>query len=106
MGLDEVGGAHCERPEACPHGAHGRTPGDGRQEPEPQLAQPASIPSAAKEVPCADCHGRGVCPLCEGSAYSGGSGGYGRCLCVANNAGPGKCIECGGSGLQTVESAS
>ncbi|WP_438489994.1 hypothetical protein [Streptomyces sp. S186] len=53
----------------------------------------------ADEVLCDDCHGWGVCLDCEGRAYSGGSGGYGRCWCVGNNAGPGKCVECAGRGV-------
>ncbi|MGW0886023.1 hypothetical protein [Streptomyces sp. NPDC002671] len=71
-----------------------------------QLAQPPFTLSTASGVLCDDCHGWGVCLLCDGRAYSGGKGGYGRCHCAGNNAGPGKCIECGGTGLLTAEEAS
>ncbi|MGP3750578.1 hypothetical protein [Streptomyces sp. IBSNAI001] len=47
--------------------------------------------------------GWGVCQECGGRAYSGGSGGYGRCGCAGNNAGPGRCMKCGGTGLLTAE---
>ncbi|MEV6160569.1 hypothetical protein AB0L71_01305 [Streptomyces sp. NPDC052052] len=73
---------------------------------ERQLRQPPFTLSTAEGVLCDDCHGWGVCLDCEGRAYSGGSGGYGRCWCVGNNAGPGRCVECGGSGLLTAKEAS
>ncbi|MET9529284.1 hypothetical protein ABZY02_01725 [Streptomyces sp. NPDC006649] len=73
---------------------------------ERHLPQPPFTLSTARGVLCDDCHGWGVCLDCEGRAYSGGSGGYGRCLCAANNAGPGRCVECGGSGLLTADEAS
>lgn len=73
---------------------------------ERHLPQPPFTLSTAGGVLCDDCHGWGVCLDCEGRAYSGGSGGYGRCLCAANNAGPGRCVECGGSGLLTADEAS
>lgn len=73
---------------------------------ERHLRQPPFTPSTADGVLCDDCHGWGMCLECEGRPYSGGSGGYGRCLCAANNAGPGRCVECGGSGLLTAEETS
>lgn len=65
---------------------------------ERQLGQPPFTLSTATGVLCDDCYGWGVCMLCEGRPYSGGSGGYGRCWCAGNNAGPGKCLECAGLG--------
>ncbi|MEU0100655.1 hypothetical protein [Streptomyces sp. NPDC006267] len=74
--------------------------------PERQLTQPSCTLSTAFGVQCDDCHGWGVCLLCEGRAYSGGSGGYGRCECVAGNAGPGRCVECAGQGFLPAEAVS
>ncbi|WP_327708482.1 hypothetical protein OG912_05845 [Streptomyces sp. NBC_00464] len=73
---------------------------------ERQLGQPPFTLSTARGVLCDDCHGWGVCLLCEGRAYSGGSGGYGRCLCAANNAGPGRCVECAGRGVLAADAVS
>lgn len=72
---------------------------------ERPLRQPSFTLSTAMGVLCFDCHGWGVCLLCEGRAYSGGSGGYGRCWCVGNNAGPGRCVECAGRGYFAFEAA-
>ncbi|MER5279174.1 hypothetical protein ABT025_25990 [Streptomyces sp. NPDC002809] len=72
---------------------------------ERQLGQPPFTLSTASGVLCDDCHGWGVCLLCEGRPYSGGSGGYGRCWCSGSNAGPGRCLECAGQGLLTSEEA-
>ncbi|WP_156722272.1 hypothetical protein [Streptomyces apocyni] len=67
---------------------------------ERQLVQPRFTPSTIDidGVVCQDCQGSGVCLLCEGRPYTGGSGGYGRCWCAGNNAGPGACVECAGRG--------
>ncbi|MFP3989475.1 hypothetical protein U9R90_18715 [Streptomyces sp. E11-3] len=67
---------------------------------EQRLAQPLFTPSTIDidGVVCEDCQGWGVCLLCEGRPYTGGSGGYGRCWCAGNNAGPGNCVECAGRG--------
>ncbi|WNI20461.1 hypothetical protein [Streptomyces sp. ITFR-16] len=65
---------------------------------ERQLGRPPFTRSTATGVLCDDCYGWGVCMLCEGRPYSGGSGGYGRCWCAGNNAGPGVCVECAGRG--------
>ncbi|WP_432004619.1 hypothetical protein [Streptomyces parvus] len=77
---------------------------------EGQPGQPPFTRSTSCGVLCDDCHGWGVCMICEGRPYSGGgsggSGGYGRCWCVGNNAGPGRCLECAGQGLLTPEKAS
>ncbi|MFJ8857806.1 hypothetical protein ACIRD8_05160 [Streptomyces sp. NPDC102451] len=70
---------------------------------EQQLSQPPFTRSTAPGILCDDCHGWGICQECGGRAYSGGSGGYGRCWCTGNNAGPGRCAECGGTGLLTAE---
>ncbi|MFB4420094.1 hypothetical protein C5F59_003255 [Streptomyces sp. QL37] len=69
---------------------------------ERQLPQPPFTLSTADGVLCDDCQGWGVCLECEGRAYSGGRGGYGRCWCAANNAGPGRCVECRGRGVFTA----
>ncbi|WP_326657403.1 hypothetical protein [Streptomyces sp. NBC_00385] len=68
-----------------------------------QWGQPQATLSTARGVLCDDCHGWGLCLLCEGRAYTGGSGGYGRCSCAGNNAGPGTCAECAGRGLLPAE---
>ncbi|WP_406070087.1 hypothetical protein OG372_21435 [Streptomyces sp. NBC_01020] len=73
---------------------------------ERQLGQPLFTLTTASGVLCDDCHGWGACLLCEGRAYSGGSGGYGRCSCAGNNAGPGKCVECAGRGFLTSDAVS
>lgn len=70
---------------------------------ERRLTQPLFTLSTAPGVQCDDCHGWGVCLLCEGRAYSGGTGGYGRCECAGNNAGPGRCLECAGQGSLPAE---
>ncbi|MFE4214454.1 hypothetical protein [Streptomyces sp. NPDC056844] len=70
---------------------------------EQRLSQPPFTRSTADGILCDDCHGWGVCQECGGRAYSGGSGGHGRCWCTGNNAGPGRCVECGGTGLLTAE---
>ncbi|WUT01014.1 hypothetical protein OHA46_31870 [Streptomyces sp. NBC_00708] len=63
-----------------------------------QLGQPPCTRSTADGVLCDDCHGWGVCLMCEGRPYRR----YERCWCAGNNAGPGRCVECAGSGLRTV----
>ncbi len=73
---------------------------------ERHWGRPLFTLSTAEGVLCDDCHGWGVCLLCEGRAYSGGSGGYGRCWCAAGNAGPGRCVECAGRGVLTAEAVS
>ncbi|GLX49504.1 hypothetical protein Shyhy01_24540 [Streptomyces hygroscopicus subsp. hygroscopicus] len=75
----------------------------GRQSGRPRFTL-STVPVPG--VLCDDCHGWGVCLLCGGRAYSGGSGGYGRCVCAGNNAGPGRCVECGGSGALTAKATS
>ncbi|WP_053160988.1 hypothetical protein [Streptomyces caatingaensis] len=78
--------------------------------PEEHLAQPhftlSTVDVDTDGVLCDDCHGWGMCLLCEGRPYSGGSGGYGRCWCAANNAGPGNCVECAGRGSLPAEAMS
>ncbi|MEU2679289.1 hypothetical protein ABZ638_20630 [Streptomyces sp. NPDC007107] len=71
--------------------------------PERQLGQPLFTRSTADGILCDACQGWGICLECGGRPYSGGSGGYGRCWCAGNNAGPGRCVECGGTGLLTAE---
>uniref|UniRef100_A0AAU3H6D4 Uncharacterized protein n=1 Tax=Streptomyces sp. NBC_01401 TaxID=2903854 RepID=A0AAU3H6D4_9ACTN len=70
-----------------------------------QWSEPPFTISTAGGVLCGDCHGWGICLDCGGRPYSGGTGGYGRCWCAGNNAGPGLCIECAGTGLLTPEEA-
>ncbi|WP_405940265.1 hypothetical protein OG338_29505 [Streptomyces sp. NBC_00726] len=66
--------------------------------PELRLGQPSFTRSTADGVLCDDCHGWGVCLTCEGRPYERR---YERCWCIANNAGPGKCVECAGRGLRS-----
>ncbi|MFJ7130361.1 hypothetical protein [Streptomyces sp. NPDC098101] len=65
--------------------------------PEHRLGQPPFTLSTADGVLCDACHGWGVCLDCEGRPY----GRYGRCWCAANNAGPGRCVECAGRGVHS-----
>ncbi|MCX0247823.1 hypothetical protein [Streptomyces drozdowiczii] len=66
--------------------------------PELRLGQPPFTRSTAGGVLCYDCHGWGVCLTCEGRPYERRDQ---RCWCIANNAGPGKCVECAGRGLRS-----
>ncbi|MFJ7629218.1 hypothetical protein ACIQZN_22260 [Streptomyces sp. NPDC097595] len=68
--------------------------------PELLLAQPPFTRSTAGGVLCYDCHGWGICLTCEGRPYERR---YKRCWCIANNAGPGRCVECAGRGLLSPE---
>ncbi|MFB8210687.1 hypothetical protein [Streptomyces sp. NPDC056010] len=65
--------------------------------PELRLGQPPFTRSTADGVLCDDCHGWGVCLTCEGRPYERR---YKHCWCIANNAGPGRCVECAGRGLR------
>ena len=71
------------------------------------LRQPRfTLSTVGGGVLCADCHGWGACLDCEGTGRSRRAGGWGRCWCIAGNAGPGSCVECGGKGCVTAEGTS
>jgi hypothetical protein len=54
-------------------------------------------------VLCEFCHGWAVCLECEGTARNRDPRTWGRCECAAANAGPGTCLECGGTGRWSAE---
>ncbi|NGO72783.1 hypothetical protein [Streptomyces boncukensis] len=59
-----------------------------------ELRQPPWTRSTVDGVLCDWCQGWGVCLDCEGTTRLSGR----RCWCAAANAGPGTCVECGGTG--------
>ncbi|MEU5836206.1 hypothetical protein ABZ820_21405 [Streptomyces diacarni] len=62
------------------------------------LHQPLFTTSTLDGVLCDDCHGWGICMDCEGTGRSDSGRSWGRCWCAAGNSGPGRCVECRGSG--------